>query len=86
MILSQEAITEVNENYTAAAGRLPVVGWKLKNEAEYSFVPIQLADTHFAMQKCKVTNNPYEVVQMQKWVHQELENAGHVCGIALLSV
>ena len=34
MILSQEAITEVNENYTAATGRVPVVGWKLKNEAE----------------------------------------------------
>ena len=26
MILSQEAITEVNENYTAAAGKVPVVG------------------------------------------------------------
>ena len=26
MILSLEAITEVNENYTAAAGRVPEVG------------------------------------------------------------
>jgi len=26
MILSQEAITEVNENYTAAAGKVPVLG------------------------------------------------------------
>ena len=44
MILSQEAITEVNENYTDATGENPA-GWKLKNEAESMFVPILLAHT-----------------------------------------
>lgn len=42
MILSQEAITEVNENYTDATGQNPA-RWKLKNEAESMFVPILLA-------------------------------------------
>ena len=42
MILSQEAITEENEDYTAGTGRKPVE-WKLKNEAESMFAPILLA-------------------------------------------
>ena len=61
MILSQEAITEENEDNTAGTGRNPVE-WKLKNEAESNS-----AGSHpLTMRKCSVPNNANDMMQMHK--------------------